>query len=207
MYLPLFPLNIIVFPNASYSLHIFEDRYKQLVKDCIKDNLQFGINYVHNSKMFDIGCIMDIVSVVNQYEDGKFDIIVKGGERYYLQNFKDGEKPYYTGEIITFNDSEEYIEPNLAIECIESYNELVQKVEILNINTIPMAESKNKFLSFLIAQKVGLSGLQKQEVIEMTSENKRLLFILNHIKNLMPKLELDEQRDKIIRNDGYFTNY
>lgn len=206
MRIPLFPLSLVIFPNSSFSLHIFEDRYKKLVKDCLKNNQPFGINFVHNSKMFDVGCLVEISNVIQKYEDGKYDITVKGIDRYYLQNFNDGEDLYYTGEVTIFNDGEEYIDPNLAEECIESFNDMIKKVKLLKIDNIAMSESKNKFLSFLIAQKAGFTGVQKQELIEMTSENKRLLFIKNHIKNLLPSLEKAEQVERIIRNDGYLTN-
>jgi len=94
----------------------------------------------------------------------------------------------------------------LAIECIENFNEMIKRVKLLNINSISMAESNNKHLSFLIAQKAGFTGLQKQELLEITSENKRLMFIKNHLKNLLPSLEKAEQIERIIRNDGYLTN-
>jgi ATP-dependent Lon protease len=206
MKIPLFPLSLVLFPDSLFSLHIFEDRYKKLVKDCLKDEIPFGINFVHNAKMFDVGCLVKIDNVIQEYEDGKYDIVVKGIDRYYLQNFNDGEKSYFVGDVSIFNDNEEYVDPNLAIECIENFNEMIKRVKLLNINSISMAESNNKHLSFLIAQKAGFTGLQKQELLEITSENKRLMFIKNHLKNLLPSLEKAEQIERIIRNDGYLTN-
>lgn len=207
MRVALFPLALVLFPQSSFSLHIFEDRYKKLVKDCFNKKLPFGINFVHNSKMFDIGCLVEISEIIQEYEDGKLDIIITGKDRYYLQNFNDGEKAYYTGDITLFYDNNEYIDPNLAIDCIENFNSLIKRIEILKINSISMSESNNRHLSFLIAQKAGLTGLQKQELIEMTSENKRLLFIKNHFNNLLPTLDKVEQTERIIKNDGYLTNY
>lgn len=203
MKIGLFPLNIVLFPNSYYNLHIFEDRYKRLIKDCMKGDTFFGVNYVQDTKMYDVGCTAKLHKVVNEYEDGKYDVIVKGEERYYLEKFIEGENTYYTGDVRLFNDGNEYIDPNLAIECLEQFNEMVSNVNIANIGKIQMSESSNKHLSFLIAQKAGFSGLQKQELLEMTSESKRLIFIKNHLKNLLPNLKKAEQIERIILNDGY----
>jgi ATP-dependent Lon protease len=205
MKIGLFPLGIVLFPNSYFNLHIFEERYRKLVKDCINEDLSFGINYVHDTKMYDVGCTAKIHKIIKEYDDGRYDILVKGEERYYLEKFYEGERTYYTGEVKTFDDGNEYTDPNLSIECIEQFNEIIKNIQIANIGIIPMANSSEKFLSFLIAQKAGFTPLQKQELLEMTSENKRLSFIKNHLKNLLPTLKKAEQIDRIIQNDGYIT--
>lgn len=205
MKIGLFPLGIVLFPNSYFNLHILEDRYKKLVKDSIKNDVSFGINYVHETKMYDVGCTAKIDKVIKQYEDGRYDILVKGEERYYLEKFYEDESSYFTGNIKTFDDGNEYTDSNLGVECIEQFNEIIQNVKIADIGVISMGHSTDKYLSFLIAQKAGLTGLQKQELLEMTSENKRLNFIKNHLKNLLPNLKKAEQIERIIQNDGYFT--
>lgn len=205
MNIGLFPLSIVLFPNSYYNLHIFEDRYKKLIKDSINNDTFFGINYVYNTKMYDVGCTAKVDKVLKEYEDGKVDIMVKGVERYYLEKFIEGERTYYTGDVKTFDDGNEYLDSNLAIECIEQFNEMISNIKIASIGTLSMTSASDKYLSFLIAQKAGFTGLQKQELLEMTSETKRLLFIKNHLKNILPNLKKAEQIDRVIMNDGYFT--
>jgi Lon protease-like protein len=205
MNIGLFPLSIVLFPNSFYNLHIFEERYKKLIKDSLKNESYFGINYVHNTKMYDVGCTAVVHKIIKEYEDGKYDIIVKGVERYYLEKFIEGDRTYYTGDVKTFDDGNEYVDANLAIESIEQFNEMISNIKIASIGTIPMSCASDKYLSFLIAQKAGFTGLQKQELLEMTSETKRLLFIKNHLKNILPNLKKADQIDRVIMNDGYFT--
>jgi len=205
MNIGLFPLSIVLFPNSFYNLHIFEERYKKLIKDSLNNDTIFGINFVFNTKMYDVGCTAIVDKVLKEYEDGKIDIMVKGVERYYLEKFIEGERTYYTGDVKTFDDGNEYIDPNLAIECIEQFNEMISNIKIASIGTLSMSNASDKYLSFLIAQKAGFTGLQKQELLEMTSETKRLLFIKSHLKNILPNLKKAEQIDRVIMNDGYFT--
>src|SRR5512143_3394490 len=84
--LPLFHLNVVLFPQSQLSLHIFEERYKTLISECITYDSVFGINLIHEQQIRSIGCTASVKEVTKRYDDGRMDIIVEGRRRYTLHN-------------------------------------------------------------------------------------------------------------------------
>ena len=80
--IPLFPLQLVVFPRTRLPLHIFEDRYKTLVEESLKQSTPFGINYVEDDRLHSVGCAAHVVEVTETHADGKLDIITEGERRY-----------------------------------------------------------------------------------------------------------------------------
>ena len=93
--LPLFPLNVVLFPQSQLHLHIFEERYKTLISECITYDSAFGINLVHEHEVRTVGCTAMVREVVKRYDDGKLDIIVEGHRRLHLHNFVEAPHPYF----------------------------------------------------------------------------------------------------------------
>ena len=82
--LPLFPLQVVLFPHSLLPLHIFEDRYKLLIRECVTEKTEFGINLVQDGTLADVGCTAVVTTIVRRYDDGKMDIVVQGRQRYLL---------------------------------------------------------------------------------------------------------------------------
>ncbi len=202
----LFPLNIILFPESIYPLHIFEDRYKHLINDCYNGNLEFGINYINSSGINDIGCTALVQQVLKKYSDGKMDIIVQGVSRYRLLNFNEREKPYYIAEIEPFADEDYGRDEKLLEEAIRLFNKIADGITSLKIDKINMNDIKVQYPSFLIAQKVGLTPEQKQFLLAIRSENARLEHISKHLRKIQPLIKRAEIISNIIKNDGYLQN-
>ncbi len=199
----LFPLEIVLFPESIFPLHIYEERYKGLINKCIDNDEEFGVNLIFQNKMHDVGTTAKLVNVLKKYDDGKLDINIMGLQRYKLNSFSDGEEKWFTGEIEYVFDKEEPLDELLLLEALKLFNELVDKIKIVNINKILYEEITTELPSFLIAQKSGLSPIQKQELLEMHSENHRLAFLKKHLKTVIPVLQEAFQIDKIVKNDGY----
>ncbi|MDC1067893.1 LON peptidase substrate-binding domain-containing protein [Candidatus Kapabacteria bacterium] len=203
--LGLFPLNLVLFPEAIYPLHIFEDRYKKLINTSIDNGEEFGINLVTSSKMYDFGCTAKVHQVTKRYADGKIDLNVIGVRRYSLIGFSEHEMPYYTGEIEFFSDRDELLDEPGLIDVINLFNELASTIKLVNIKRLKLEDLETKYPSFFIAQKSGLSPIQKQELLEMKSENNRLSFLRRHLKNILPALNEAQQIEKVVQNDGYLS--
>ncbi len=201
----LFPLGIVLFPESSYPLHIFEDRYKKLINHCIAEKENFGINLINASKLFEIGCSANIVDVIKRYSDGKIDILVSGLKRYRVVHFTEGDSPYYIAQIEYFDDFDENLNEVLFYDCIEVFNKISENVHSVKIDRIIPGTIKTKIPSFVIAQKAGLSAEQKQLLIESRSENWRLEYLMKHLKKLLPIIKESETISSIIKNDGYFN--
>ena len=199
----LFPINIVLFPDSVFPLHIFEDRYKTLINECIDNDEEFGINLLNESKMFDVGCTAKVLNVLKRYDDGKLDVNVQGIQRFRLQNFNDGEKPYYIGEVDHLFDKDELLDEMNLIETVELFNEVAKQIKIIKIDELKIDELTTKKASFIIAQKAGLSPIQKQELLEMTSENNRLSYLRKHLKQIIPVINEANSIEEIVKNDGY----
>ncbi|MFY8161641.1 MAG: LON peptidase substrate-binding domain-containing protein [Candidatus Kapaibacteriota bacterium] len=199
----LFPLNLIIFPESFYPLHIFENRYKRLVKETIKNEGFFGINYISNTKMFEIGTLVEVTEVVKEYPDGRMDIVIYGKERYILERLVEGEKPFFLGECEKYSDEHFDFDISLLMELIVMYNQIVEGVFGLKFEKITINDISNITASFFIAQKAGLEFYDKQKLLEMKSENDRLEFLYKHIKKILPSIKKAESIKQIIQNDGY----
>lgn len=200
----LFPISLVLFPESAYPLHIFEDRYKKLISKCIEEDLHFGINFTDKAKMSDIGCRAKVVDVIKRYDDGRMDILISGIDRYRLLQFSEGEKPYYTGNVDIYKDDEEQLDEKLYKDTLTVYNEIARKIKNINIEEIIAEELDIRYPSFLMAQKSGMTSVQKQQLLEMKSENERLRKIRGHLKRLKPLIKQAESIAKIIMNDGYY---
>jgi len=199
----LFPLSIVLFPDSTYPLHIFEERYKKLIADCLAKFQDFGINLVTTHKIFEVGCTASISDVLRTYEDGKLDILVRGMRRYKLVQVHKSESLYQQGDIEYFDDVEEIFDDVMHVKCVEQYNQITEIVKSINIEKLDAHSINIPNPSYLIAQKSGLTNIQKQKLLEINSENERLSFLNEHLKMIVPMLEESEYIATIIKNDGY----
>jgi len=205
----LFPLGVVLFPGAYLPLHIFEQRYRALIRDCIEQQQPFGINLLDNGELHLVGCTAHVHAVLRQYSDGRLDIVVRGERRYILQSFDDKSKPYYVGTIEYFDDhpNQQDIRFDLYQQCAMRYNSLVERVFPnpdqfkLSLERIPVIEGSTP--SYFMAQKAGLKLPQKQILLSMQSENERLKFLIEHLEDLLPRLDRAEQIYRVAQADGY----
>lgn len=202
----LFPLNLVLFPNSVIKLHVFEERYKLLINECIENDTLFGINLIISSKIFEIGTSSRVIEIVKVYEDQRMDILVQGFKRYLLRNYSKSKNGYLTGEYEEFTDRKEFIIPTLIDNCFELFSKIIEKSGLSHFEFDEFSEH-NQNLSFLFAQKIGLNTIQKYKLLSFSSENDRLMFIIEHLNKLLPVLEPDELTKKLIKNDGYINYF
>lgn len=199
----LFPLNIVLFPGSSYPLVIFESRYKQLIRETLESNSEFGINLVENGKMFQIGCLARVSEVTKTYEDGRMDIVVTGTSRYNINEYKTDQKPYITAEAEPFDDLEITPAFDVLEETIRLYNQLVESVYGEAEEVLEATQWLAGGASFRMAQKSGLDLVLRQRLLEMRSETERLKFLQDYLQEIVPKIKQMETMQQLSRNDGY----
>jgi len=199
----LFPLQIVLFPESVFPLHIYEDRYKKLINQCLVSKKVFGVNLSLSTKMYNVGCSAQILDIVQKYDNGDLDITVKGIRRYRLNDFEESKNKYVEADIEYFDDNEEKLDLDLIERSIIEFNQIAEFVNSIKIEKISRDEVSNIYPSFLIAQKAGLNLNQRQDLLEMTSENTRLEYLLEHLIKIKPMLKEAEFVQMIIKNDGY----
>jgi Lon protease-like protein len=199
--IPLFPLNLVVYPGEDLNLHIFEPRYQQLINECIEEEKTFGIPVFIDNKLPGYGTIMHVTTLHKRYPDGRMDIKSKGLSVFKLVNFENPlqEKLYAGGEVDIVNPGESFSAHNSAL--IERLERLYK---LLEIETDYDSAVKN--FSYRVAHKVGLSIEQEYELLTIDSEAERQLFLIQHLNNVLPVVSDMERTKQRIRMNGHFKN-
>lgn len=200
--IPLFPLNIVVFPGEDLNLHVFEPRYKQLIRDCIKHDLTFGIpSYVLNK--IELGTEVEIAEIVKEYPDGRMDISTKAKRVFLVKQYWNPweEKMYAGGEVEVLPDRTTNVEIDLLIKMKELANQLFAWLQ--DINAPDIASSKSVFD---IGHKIGFKLEEEYELLRMTNENDRLKYTISHLEKLLPALERAQFAQERIKQNGHFKH-
>ncbi|MGF7218003.1 hypothetical protein GGR92_004180 [Spirosoma lacussanchae] len=199
--LPLFPLNLIVYPGEDLNLHIFEPRYRQLISECLEEEKTFGIPAFINNKLPGYGTEMHVTTLHKRYDDGRMDIKSKGIKVFRLVNFENpvAGKLYAGGEV-------ELVEPGDSFSA--HADALTQRLErlydLLQIETDYDSVGEN--FSYRVAHKVGLSVEQEYELLTLDTEAERQLFLIQHLNNVLPVMADMERTKQRIRMNGHFKN-
>jgi ATP-dependent Lon protease len=201
--LPLFPLQVVLFPNSALPLHIFEERYQILINRSIAGRSEFGINLAERTVLSPVGCTAMVRDVVQRYEDGRMDIVVVGGRRYKLLRYEASTAPYLIGSVLFLENTSEEVDTNLKEEAVSLYNKLVEIVYRNDERLTVRSEDSRHEVSFRMAQKAGMDLATRQKLLELDSENRRLALLREYLTQVLPKVERAEEVDRVVRSDGY----
>ena len=202
MYLPLFPLQSVFFPGETVPLHIFEDRYKQLINDCREEAMTFGIPVYIDDKL-EFGVEVQLVEVVTTYESGEMDVVCVARQIFKVLQFDnemDG-KPY-AGGVVEFLEASNDADENLRLEVLGKIEELY------DLMAVQLPEiAVDKFNSYAFAHKMGLSFEQEFELLMLTNETVRLNYIKKHLDTTITVLNQINRTKAVIEMNGHFKNF
>src|SRR3954469_20947191 len=105
-WLPLFPLHVVLLPDGELPLHIFEDRYKEMIAEVIREKIEFGVVLASEKGIVNTGCTAVIERVLREYPDGRLDILAVGRRRFEIERVND-ERAFLRGEVDYFDDEDE----------------------------------------------------------------------------------------------------
>ena len=181
--LPLFPLEIVLFPGAPLPLHIFEPRYKEMIGECLLQDRPFGMVRVKESALSAIGCAASIVSVIKKYDDGRLDIAAEGSRRFEIKTVNQ-ERSFLQGEVTYFEDEPSVPGKGARDTVVQLHQQLFevlgQHIEI---------EPESAPLSFHLAQELPVDLDFKQALLEMKSEAERIETLTEYYRATIPKIE------------------
>jgi Lon protease-like protein len=198
--IPLFPLNVVLLPGAPLPLHIFEERYKQMVNECLESESEFGMVLADESGTRRVGCTARIVELVERYEDGRMLILVEGSRRFKLNNILTG-RPYYMGEIEYLEEEPEEDVNALAEECIAQLERVVEAATEGSVGI--EIEPPYRNLSFAIAGRVEFDLETRQQILELTSEKERLQKVKELLTAAAQRLERERQAREKAQTNGH----
>jgi len=187
--LPLFPLNVVLLPGADMPLHIFEPRYRQMVRDCLDTKSPFGMLLALPNGMAGTGCTAEILEVANRYDDGRCDILTVGREPFrVVELFTDD--PLLHGQVDYLDDLVAPINPQLSRQLIELY----ETCHTLIFDDYPrdLDPSADAEISYKIAAKLPMDLLCKQRVLELRSEAERQERLVAYLKEWSAHLQKAE---------------
>jgi Lon protease-like protein len=203
-FIPIFPLDVIVYPGEPLNLHIFEPRYKQLVKDCIAEKKQFGIPSVTDKNINELGTLLEITEVVKEYDNGEMDIRTRGTEIFkILEVVREIPGKLYCGAIVNYPQN--IMDPGDTGIARVIFDELKRLYTLLNLQEKFPAD-KTSMVSYEIAHLVGLSREQEYELLGIFTEVQRQEYLRRHLNNITPVLEELEKVKARIQMNGHFRN-
>jgi ATP-dependent Lon protease len=205
--IPLFPLNVVLFPYSRVPLYIFEERYKKMINECIDSQTVFGINFFEERKIHTVGCTASVAEVINKLENGEMNIVAKGVRRYKVNNYELSSDGFYIGEIEFIEGNNQDYEKAKMEKCVKLYNHLVELIYKGTIKKIELSDMKwydgKRSVAFSMAEKCGLSLPERQKILEIDDEDGRLDFIQKYFDEVIPKIKEADRISNIIKGDGY----
>jgi uncharacterized protein len=204
MFLPLFPLPLVVFPGEKLKLHIFEPRYIELIRECESDGITFGIPAHVEGGVSEYGTEVGLLTIFSTYDTGEMDILAEGRRVFHLSKFvRNVPERLYSGGEVDFlaNNQDSAGEPRSELAALfGQFHELIQ-------SEYARQDFSSDTLSFELAQEVGLSLVQKIRLLSMENEGDRLRFITEHLRNVVPLLTEASETRKKVRGNGRFHKF
>jgi Lon protease-like protein len=197
--LPLFPLRVVVFPRTSLPLHIFEERYKEMVGDALRDRTEFGIVLAKEEGIVNAGCTVTVDKVLNTYPDGRMDILTRGQRRFEILVLNE-EKEYLRGEVEYFDDEEPAsVSEDLLQRTLGQYEKLV---EIQDEQTFREPDLQDPQISFQLAQ--SLDDLDFLSLLlRSRSESSRLKELSEYLAQYIPRQRQTLRMRKLAPTNGF----
>ena len=184
--IPLFPLNVVLLPGADLPLHIFEPRYREMVKRCVEEKAEFGVLLALPKGVVRVGCTAEILEVVKRHPDGRIDILTVGREPFRVVELFD-ENPLAEGKVDYLEDRESSANPALQRELIELY----ETCHTLIFGDYPknVAAEHLTPISLRIAATLPMDLLWKQQILELRSELDRQERLSGYLREWAPHLQ------------------
>jgi Lon protease-like protein len=194
---PLFPLGIVALPTESVPLHVFEDRFRTMIEECLDGESEFGIVWLSEEELKLVGCACEIEEVLERTDDGHFTILVRGTRVFRLLQRQD-DLPYPAGIVEFLAEQEEPPDKGVAREAHELYGELVEQATERTLSEEELAEMS----AYSMAGTVDFGTDAKQELLELRSENARLRLLTLLFRAAIKQMELVERAQQRARSNG-----
>ena len=202
-FIPIFPLGIIVYPGEDVNLHIFEPRYKQLIKECYEQKKAFGIPAVIENKLQEHGTLVQITELSKLHDNGEMDIKTKGVQVFrILELIKEIPEKLYSGAIVSYPATHEQGKPELMRKVMKGIHDLHALLKVNKEFKKPDEEMR----CYDIAHHIGLSLKQEYELLGLFDERQRQEYLKRHLAKVIPTVAVMEQLKEKIKLNGHFKD-
>ena len=182
--LPLFPLDLVLFPGTPLPLHIFEPRYKEMISECLDLKKSFGVVRAKEEGVAEIGCTAEIIAIAKKYSDGRMDIVAQGRERFEVMQVNQ-ERPFLQAEVLYLQDEPVKASPEEIAQALTLQGEIVR----LAGSAPPERSGEDTAqLSFNLVGPLPLDLDFKQTLLGMKSESERMQAVISYFEAILPNL-------------------
>lgn len=201
--IPLFPLNVVLFPGEQLPLHIFEPRYRRMVRDCLDARSPFGMLLAMDDGITRVGCTAEILEVMKRFPDGRMDILTVGRDPFRIVELYT-EDPLLEGQVDYLEDRDSQVEPKKQQKLIELY----ETCHTLLFNSLPRSfeEVPREELTFAIAATLPIDLLCKQHMLELRTESERQEKLLKYLCDWAPHLQKEKAMRQSAGGNGHALN-
>jgi Lon protease-like protein len=181
--IPLFPLDVVLFPGTVLPLHIFEPRYKEMISECQAKNQTFGVVRVLEQGLAEVGCTAEIVTVVKEYPDGRLDLVTEGRKRFELLAINQ-DRSYLQAEVQFIEDVAGSAPNSETARAVELHSQLLAAAGAEQ----DLSAADTATISFYLAGSLPLDLDFKQKLLALRSESERLSSLIPYLESILPKL-------------------
>jgi Lon protease-like protein len=194
---PLFPLGLVLLPHEAQALHVFEERYKTMVSQCLENDSEFGIVWMADDGLREVGCSVEITQVVDRMEDGRMNILVRGTRPVRLMRRAE-DLPYPAGDVEVLEDEPEPPDEHALETAHAAYAELVERATDSRPDDSDLAQLD----SYGMAGTISFELDEKQELLELRSESRRLILLTSLCIRALERLDYAEKAGERARTNG-----
>jgi len=194
---PLFPLGLVALPGELIPLHIFEERFKTMINECLESEHEFGIVWLSDDGLKAIGCAARIETVLERMEDGRLNLVVRGTRPFRVLE-RLGHLAYPAGVIEFVHDRGDEVEESLLIAAREAYADLVQRPT----DREPEADELSEMGAYEMAATVDFGLDAKQGLLDLRSENARLRLVTRLFRAALKRLDFVDRAQARARSNG-----
>ena len=200
--IPLFPLNVVLFPDQALPLHIFEAGYREMTRHCLESRSPFGLIFVHAGQLSPTGCSARIVKKIKEYEDGRSDILTVG-ERIFSLIDRYDEKSYDEADVNFLEDDFANIDTSVTADLEILFRSCHQSL----YQSAPTAfeGKRGKSFAYYVASELPLDDQFRQGLLEERSEIQRQRLLAMRLATWYPQLQKREQVRVKATGNGHNT--
>ncbi len=180
--LPLFPLDLVLFPGTPLPLHIFEPRYREMISECLDQKKLFGVVRAKEDGVAEIGCTAEIITLAKKYPDGRMDIVTQGRERFEIMQLNQG-RSVLQAEVLYLQDEPDAPTAENIAQAVKLRDEIV---ELAGTASSPAIDSLQ--VSFNLVAPLPLDLDFKQTLLGMKSEAERMHAVISYFETVLPNL-------------------
>lgn len=195
---PLFPLGIVCLPSEVIPLHIFEERYKTMIGECLDEERPFGIVWLSDDGLREVGCTADVTQVLERMEDGRLNILVQGDSVFRLLR-RIEDLPYPAGDVELLQDESGDPGQDAGAAAREGYATLLERAT----DTRPEQQDLGGLSAYEMAATVDFGLEAKQSLLELRSEDERLRALADLFDAAVKRLDYAERASETARTNGH----